>query len=69
LFQPLGELTLEAALESFEEQMRGLRDGGTDVVWIETLSSTEELNAAAEASIKLGLPYVSRALLTPPGAP
>ena len=58
LFQPLGELTLEAALESFEEQMRGLRDGGTDVVWIETLSSTEELNAAAEASIKLGLPYV-----------
>jgi 5-methyltetrahydrofolate--homocysteine methyltransferase len=58
LFQPLGELTLEAALESFEEQMRGLRDGGTDVVWIETLSSTEELNAAAEASIKVGLPYV-----------
>jgi 5-methyltetrahydrofolate--homocysteine methyltransferase len=58
LFAPLGELTHEAAVESFTEQMRGLRDGGTDVIWIETLSSTEELNSAAEASIKVGLPYV-----------
>ncbi len=58
LFSPLGELTHEDAVESFVEQMRGLRDGGADVVWIETLSSTEELNAAAEASIKVGLPYV-----------
>ena len=58
LFVPLGELTHEAAVESFAEQMQGLRDGGTDVIWIETLSSTEELNAAAEASIKVGLPYV-----------
>ena len=58
LFAPLGTLTHDDAVESFVEQMRGLRDGGTDVVWIETLSSTEELNAAAEASIKVGLPYV-----------
>ena len=58
LFAPLGELTHEDAVESFIEQMRGLRDGGTDIIWIETLSSTEELNAAAEASIKVGLPYV-----------
>ncbi len=58
LFAPLGELTHDVAVDSFAEQMRGLRDGGTDVVWIETLSSTEELNAAAEASIKVGLPYV-----------
>ncbi len=58
LFSPLGELTHDDAVESFTEQMHGLRDGGTDVIWIETLSSTEELNAAAEASIKVGLPYV-----------
>jgi 5-methyltetrahydrofolate--homocysteine methyltransferase len=58
LFVPLGELTNETAVESFTEQMCGLRDGGADVVWIETLSSTEELNAAAEASISVGLPYV-----------
>jgi len=58
LFAPLGELTHDVAVESFAEQMRGLRDGGADVVWIETLSSPEELNAAAAASIKVGLPYV-----------
>jgi len=58
LFVPMGELTHEAAVESFTEQMRGLRDGGADVVWIETMSSAEELNAAAEASIEVGLPYV-----------
>jgi 5-methyltetrahydrofolate--homocysteine methyltransferase len=58
LFIPMGELTHDAAVDSFTEQMRGLRDGGADVAWIETLSSTEELNAAAEASIKVGMPYV-----------
>jgi len=58
LFVPMGELTHDAAVESFTEQMRGLRDGGADVVWIETMSSGEELNAAAEASIRVGLPYV-----------
>jgi len=58
LFVPMGELTHDAAVESFIEQMRGLRDGGADVLWIETMSAAEELNAAAEASIKVGLPYV-----------
>ncbi len=58
LFVPMGELTHDAAVESFTEQMRGLRDGGADVAWIETMSSAEELSAAAEASIKVGLAYV-----------
>jgi len=58
LFVPMGELTHAAAVAAFTEQMRGLRDGGADVIWIETLSSTEELNAAAVASIQVGLPYV-----------
>jgi 5-methyltetrahydrofolate--homocysteine methyltransferase len=58
LFVPMGELTHDAAVESFTEQMRGLRDGGADVVWIETMSSADELTAAAEASIEVGLPYV-----------
>jgi 5-methyltetrahydrofolate--homocysteine methyltransferase len=35
-----------------------LRDGGADVAWIETMSSTEEVNAAAEAATTVGLPYV-----------
>src|SRR5882672_2398975 len=58
LFVPMGELTHDAAVDSFTEQVRGLRDGGADVVWIETMSSTEELISAAEAAIKVGLPYV-----------
>jgi len=57
LFVPMGELAHDVAVESFTEQMRGLRDGGADVVWIETMSSGEELNAAAAASIAVGLPY------------
>jgi 5-methyltetrahydrofolate--homocysteine methyltransferase len=58
LFEPLGALTHAAAVEAFAEQMRGLADGGADVAWLETLSSTEELNAAAEAATLVGLPYV-----------
>lgn len=58
LFEPMGALTREAALESFRTQLRGLRDGGADVAWIETMSAPDEANAAAEAAITVGLPYV-----------
>ena len=58
LFEPLGELTHEAAVESFAEEIRGLRDGGADVVWIETMSAPEEVHAAAAAAIREGMPYV-----------
>ncbi|MBS0578541.1 MAG: betaine--homocysteine S-methyltransferase [Proteobacteria bacterium] len=58
LFEPLGALTREAALASFGQQIRGLKDGGADVVWIETMSAPEEANAAAEAATHAGLPYV-----------
>jgi len=58
LFEPMGALTKEAAIASFTAQLNGLRDGGVDVAWIETMSSPEEANAAAEAAIAVGLPYV-----------
>jgi 5-methyltetrahydrofolate--homocysteine methyltransferase len=58
LFAPLGALTKEAALASFSAQLQGLRAGGADVAWIETMSAPEEANAAAEAAIGVGLPYV-----------
>jgi methionine synthase I (cobalamin-dependent) len=54
----MGALTHSVAVASFAEQMRGLRDGGADVAWLETLSSSEEANAAAEAASSVGLPYV-----------
>ena len=58
LFEPMGALTHADAVASFSEQMRGLRDGGADVAWIETMSSTEEVNAATEAASTVGLPCV-----------
>ena len=58
LFEPMGALTHSVAVASFTEQMRGLRDGGADVAWVETMSSPEEVSAAAEAASAVGLPYV-----------
>ncbi|HAP77539.1 MAG TPA: methionine synthase I [Acidimicrobiaceae bacterium] len=57
LFEPLGALTHEAAVASFREEIRGLKDGGADVAWIETMSAQEEFRAAAEAAIAEGMPY------------
>jgi methionine synthase I (cobalamin-dependent) len=57
LFAPLGELTEEQAVAVFTEQMAGLREGGADVVWIETMSSLEEIRAAAMAAASVGIPY------------
>lgn len=57
LFEPLGVLTESMAIEVFEEQMVGLKEGGVDVAWIETMSSLEEIRAAAIAAARVGLPY------------
>lgn len=59
LFEPLGELTHDAAVQLFTEQIDALADAGADVIWIETLSSTEELSAAVEAASGTGLPIVT----------
>ena len=58
LFAPLGELTAEQAVEVFVEQMEGLKAGGADVIWIETMSAREEMLAAAVAAERVGMPYV-----------
>ena len=57
LFVPLGEMTAEAAVAAFAEQARGLKAGGADVCWIETMSAGEEMRAAAEGAIAAGMPY------------
>ena len=58
LLVPLGELTYEGAVEAFTEQMEGLKSGGVDVFWIETMSAPDEMKAAAEAANSLDMPYV-----------
>ncbi len=57
IFAPLGPLTEEEAVEVFAGQIEGLREGGVDVVWIETMSAAEEIRAAARAAAKVGMPY------------
>lgn len=59
LFEPLGALTDDDAVDAFGEQIRALRDGGADVAWIETMSAPAEVRAAARAAIAAGLPYVA----------
>lgn len=58
LFVPLGEMTHETAVELFREQMLGLKEGGADILWIETMSAREEIAAAAEAAQSSGLEYI-----------
>ncbi|MEK1930842.1 MAG: betaine--homocysteine S-methyltransferase [Pararhizobium sp.] len=58
LLIPLGAMSYEDAVDAFVEQIEGLKAGGAEVAWIETMSSPEEIRAAAEAAVKVGLPYV-----------
>ncbi|MBP1851224.1 betaine--homocysteine S-methyltransferase [Rhizobium halophytocola] len=57
LLQPLGALTYADAVEAFVEQIEGLKAGGADIAWIETMSAPDEIRAAAEAAVKVGMPY------------
>ena len=61
LFVPLGALTEEDAVAAFTEQAEGLKAGGADVCWIETMSAVEEIQAAARGAIAAGMPYTATA--------
>jgi len=50
ILAPLGELEPAQAVEAFAEQVGGLIQGGVDVIWIETLSSLEEMRAAVDGA-------------------
>lgn len=57
IMAPMGPLTHETAVEIFHEQAEGLKAGGADVLWVETISAPEELRAAAEAAALAGMPW------------
>ena len=57
IMSPMGSLTHEIAVEMFHEQAEGLKAGGADVLWVETISAAEELAAAAEAFALAGMPW------------
>jgi 5-methyltetrahydrofolate--homocysteine methyltransferase len=54
---PMGALTHESAVEMFHEQAEGLKAGGADVLWVETISAPEEYKAAAEAARLADMPW------------
>jgi len=58
ILEPNGPVSIEQARAAFREQAQALADGGVDVLWIETISSTEEIEAAVLGAADVGLPIV-----------
>ncbi len=59
IFMPVGAFPYEEGVTAFAEQAAALKDGGVDVLWIETMSSEDELKAAVEGASQAGLPIVT----------
>lgn len=57
IMAPMGPLTHSLAVEIFHEQAEALKEGGADVLWLETISAPEEYSAAAEAFALAGMPW------------
>ncbi|MES2968943.1 MAG: betaine--homocysteine S-methyltransferase [Pseudomonadota bacterium] len=57
IMMPMGTLTHDIAVEMFHEQAEGLKAGGADVLWVETISAPEEYRAAAEAARLANMPW------------
>jgi 5-methyltetrahydrofolate--homocysteine methyltransferase len=57
IMEPMGTLTHARAVEMFHEQAEGLKEGGADVLWVETISAPEEFRAAAEAFALADMPW------------
>jgi len=58
IMEPIGPLSIALATEAFAEQAKNLAAGGADVLWIETMSSVEEVQAAVAGAATTGLPIV-----------
>jgi methionine synthase I (cobalamin-dependent) len=59
ILEPLGPLSLDDARDAFAEQAAALARGGADILWIETMSSVEETEAAVAGARTAGLPVVA----------
>ena len=58
IMEPMGPLSYAVAVEIFHEQAEGLKAGGADLAWVETISFGDEYRAAAEAFARADLPWV-----------
>ena len=60
LIEPLGSMTTTQSAAAFEAQAAGLAAGGVDLLWIETMSSIEEVEAAVSgARVATDLPITA----------
>ena len=59
ILQPVGTLDPAAAEDAFADQALALAEGGVDVIWLETMSSKEELQSAGAGAKRAGLPVVA----------
>ncbi|QFT60146.1 Bifunctional homocysteine S-methyltransferase/5,10-methylenetetrahydrofolate reductase [Sulfitobacter sp. THAF37] len=57
IMEPVGTLSHAEAVEMFHEAADGLKTGGVDIGWLETISAPEEYKAAAEGFARAGLPW------------
>lgn len=58
IMEPMGALSYADAVAMFHEQAEGLKAGGADVAWIETISAPEEYKAAAEGASRAGIAWI-----------
>ncbi|MEL7152293.1 MAG: betaine--homocysteine S-methyltransferase [Pseudomonadota bacterium] len=57
IMDPVGTLSHDIAVEMFHETADGLKEGGADIGWLETISAPEEFRAAAEGFARAGLDW------------
>ncbi|MGC3937655.1 betaine--homocysteine S-methyltransferase [Roseobacter sp. EG26] len=57
IMEPVGTLSHSLAVEIFHEAADGLKAGGADIGWLETISAPEEYRAAAEGFMLAGLTW------------
>jgi 5-methyltetrahydrofolate--homocysteine methyltransferase len=58
ILEPLGVLSKTDAQAAFRKQALALKDGGADLLWIETMSSEEEMEAALLGAKESSLPII-----------
>jgi len=58
ILAPNGPVSIDDAAAAFNEQAQALKAGGADIMWIETISSAEEIEAAVRGVADVGLPIV-----------
>ncbi len=56
--EPYGERPVADIEEAFYQQAMALKQGGVDIIWIETMFFEDEIDAAAKAVERAGLAYV-----------